>query len=414
MKKCMICVIVMICIIVTISSCDSADITSSNSSDEDTSIVVEISDDSRVASEQPGVIDLPWEIPEDIENPSQGLELSLTYTKEQGDVYVVTGIGTCEDTDLVIPSTVDGVPVVEIESRAFYGNKQIQSLYCGNRVTKIGDYAFGAASNLKKIIIPDSVVSIGDEAFCNSGVADLEIGDRVQEFGEGVFQMCGSLRSVKLPYCLTVLSENTFNFCSALTEVELSPNTVSIEKQAFEGAGLKSIKFPASVKTVAPNSFSAKVGFQGFEVDEENPYLCSVDGVLFSKDMAELIIVPKGKNGSYTVPNGVKIIDEMAFMDITYEVTLPDSVRTISESAFYGRYRGNYTLNIKKGLTFIDNFAFSSSEGRVTINFEGTKEEWNAIRKPEYWYQSYGGAGNQTITVNCSDGTLTFNYDPGY
>ena len=69
-------------------------------------------------------------------------------------------------------------------------------------------------------------------------------------------------------------------------------------------------------------------------------------------------------------------------------------------------------MNVKKGLTLIENYAFTCFGGSVTINFEGTKEEWNAIRKAEYWYAPYGGFDKQSTTVNCSDGTLTFDFDP--
>ena len=57
---------------------------------------------------------------------------------------------------------------------------------------------------------------------------------------------------------------------------------------------------------------------------------------------------------------------------------------------------------------------FSTANGSVTINFEGTKEEWNSIRKTDDWYLPYSGVGKQNTTVNCSDGQLIFNYDPGY
>ena len=353
-----------------------------------------------------------WEIPEDIENPSQGLELVESYSKEFGDCYIVVGIGTCEDVDIVIPSTVNGKPVLEIANSAFENNNNITSVYCGNRVTKIGKFAFRRCTRLKKVIIPDSVTSLCEESFAWSGVTNLTMSDRITTMERAVFTMCPSLKSVKLPYSLTSISNQTFAGCSVLADVELSPNIVSISYHAFVETALKSIMLPASLESVDPTAFESTM-LSSFEVDEQNPYLCSVDGVLYSKDMSTLIAYPQAR-GAYTVPDGVKMIDTGAFFKITYEVTLPDSTRTISEKAFFGHYQGHYTVNVKNGISFIDDFAFTCLEGRVTINFEGTKEEWNAIGKAECWYVPYEGFGSQNTTVKCSDGTLTFNYDPGY
>ena len=107
------------------------------------------------------------------------------------------------------------------------------------------------------------------------------------------------------------------------------------------------------------------------------------------------------------------MIDNGAFYRNAYtsfEVTLPDSIKTIGSSAFIMEYSCSLKVSIKKGLAYIDNYAFTCLYGIATINFEGTKEEWNAISKAEYWYAPYLGLGDQTIRVNCTDGALTFEY----
>ena len=358
-----------------------------------------------------GVIDLPWEIPEDIDNPSQGLELAKSYSKEYGDCYVVTGIGTCTDEDLVIPSTVDGIPVTEIADNAFYRNNKIKSVYCGNRVTKIGKNAFQECNHLKKVIIPDSVTTLCEQAFAVSGVEDVIMSDRITKMERAVFVDCDSLKSIELPFALTVLTQEMFQNCDLLKEAEMGPNVTDIERDVFASTSLNHIKLPAYVENVDPTSFKY-TQLQSFEVDKNNSYLCSVEGVLYSKDMSTLIAYPHAR-GNYIIPDGVKLIDTQAFYRDAYtslEVTLPDTMRTVNELAFHFDYAGDLIVNIKKGLSYIENFAFTVPEGKVTINFEGTKDEWNAIRKAEHWYVPYGGFGNQNTTVKCSDGNLTFNY----
>lgn len=351
---------------------------------------------------------LPWDIPEDIENPSQGLELAETYSKEFGDAYIVVGIGTCEDADIVIPSTVDGKPVVEIADSAFFGNNDIKSVYCGNRVTEIGKFAFQECKKLKKVIIPDSVTSLKEQAFAVSGVEDLTMSDRITIMERAVFLDCDSLESIKLPYSLMVLTQETFQSCDLLKDVKIGPNVTTIERDVFASTALKTIRLPASVQSVNATAFN-NTQLSSFEVDEDSAYYCTLDGVLYSKDLSILIAYPQLR-GNYTIPDGVKMIDTNAFYNINYEVTLPDSMRTISETAFFGKHRDTYIINIKKGVSFIENYAFTCFESRVMINFEGTEDEWNAIKKEEYWYAPYGGYGNQSTIVKCSDGNLTFNY----
>ena len=72
-----------------------------------------------------------------------------------------------------------------------------------------------------------------------------------------------------------------------------------------------------------------------FEVAEENPYLTAVDGVLFSRDLSEMINFPCGRGGTYTVPEGVRTIASTV-RDIggLTQVTFSDTVETIKVGAF--------------------------------------------------------------------------------
>ena len=80
---------------------------------------------------------------------------------------------------------------------------------------------------------------------------------------------------------------------------------------------------------------------EAFIVDEANQDYCSVGGVLFTKDMAELVAYPYGKTQiEYTVPDGVKRIGEYAFskIDNIYKINFPESLESIGGYAFYGIY----------------------------------------------------------------------------
>ena len=84
------------------------------------------------------------------------------------------------------------------------------------------------------------------------------------------------------------------------------------------------------------NSFSLCTKLESFSVDEDNTSLCSVDGILFSKDMTTLIRCPITKTGEYTVPETVQYIATTAFSSCSKitKITLPESILEIGDYAF--------------------------------------------------------------------------------
>ena len=93
---------------------------------------------------------------------SEGLSYMLS---NDGMYYIVSRIGTCSDTNIVIPNTYNDLPVKEIGASAFRECSSLTSVVIGNGVTSIGNGAFYNCSSLTSVVIPDSVTSIGDEAF---------------------------------------------------------------------------------------------------------------------------------------------------------------------------------------------------------------------------------------------------------
>ena len=97
-----------------------------------------------------------------VENASEGLSFELNDSKTG---YIVTGIGTCTDTEIIIPSKYNGLPVTSIGYYAFYECISLISIVIPNSVTSIDDRAFYYCVNLTSIEIPNSVTSIGLWAF---------------------------------------------------------------------------------------------------------------------------------------------------------------------------------------------------------------------------------------------------------
>ena len=131
---------------------------------------------------------------------------------------------------------------------------------------------------------------------------------------------------------------------------------------------LEYVKLPASLTYIESMVFDTIQVLTAVDVAAANPSYTSQNGILFNKDMTELLLYPSGKTeNSYTVPDGVEIIGEMAFHKnpVLKTVTLPDSVKEIGNTAFNSSVLE--TVNLGYGLETIDNYAFSNCKALESI-----------------------------------------------
>ena len=102
-------------------------------------------------------VPVSWDVYNDL-----GYSVGLEYTSNGDGTCYVSGIGTCTDTDIVIPTvSPDGETVIGIGNSAFYDCSSLTSVTIPDGVTYIGRSAFYFCTSLESIIIPDSVTNIG-------------------------------------------------------------------------------------------------------------------------------------------------------------------------------------------------------------------------------------------------------------
>ena len=103
-----------------------------------------------------------------------------------------------------------------------------------NSVTSIGDEAFENCKSLQSITIPNSVTSIGDEAFrsCDS-LQSITIPNSVTSIGDGAFYLCTSLQSITIPNSVTSIGDETFSDCYSLQSVTIPNSVTNIGDGAF-------------------------------------------------------------------------------------------------------------------------------------------------------------------------------------
>lgn len=164
-------------------------------------------------------------------------------------------------------------------------------------------------------------------------------------------------------------------------ELDGKPVTEIKDFSLFNAESLKTIYIGKNVETIGEWSMTNNQHLEKFVVDEENPYFCSVDGVLFTKDMKTIVYFPPAKDiefnkygdaqnkTTYAIPEGVEIIRSKAFYKCYYveDITIPSTVKRIEEKAFH-RTAALYQITLPEGLEYIgkDAFAYCFSENYET------------------------------------------------
>ncbi len=127
----------------------------------------------------------------------------------------------------------------------------------GYSVTAIGNYAFKGCWSLENVTIPDSVISIGSGAFSNcSCLISIDIPNSVTSIGNSAFFYCESLNSVTLPKNIKVIKYMMFENCINLEKVIIPDGVTSIEFDAFDRCtSLTHITIPNSITEIGHSAF---------------------------------------------------------------------------------------------------------------------------------------------------------------
>ena len=269
--------------------------------------------------------------------PATG-SLGLAYElNSNGTAYIVTGIGTCEDSVVYIPEVYNGLRVTEIARRAFYDCATMTEITIPASITTIGTQIFYKAENLHTVYYNSTYGSSDNPFFSQSSVKKIVFG--------------GKTVPGYILYDRTVA-----------VDVVVSNNVTSIGGSAFEGCkGLNSIVIPDSVTSIGSSAFSGCKGLKDVYITDVEAWLnISFDGYYSHPNCygSLHILDENGKEVTdLVIPNSVTRIDEYAFNNCTglTSIVIPDSVKSIGDDAFLG-CNGALTIYGAKG-SYAETFA---------------------------------------------------------
>ena len=143
-----------------------------------------------------------------------------------------------------------------ISDAAFAQCSSLNSVVIGDSVVSIGNQAFHNTS-LRSIVIPDNVTTIGEDAFslCYS-LTSVAVGENVSTIGDWAFKGCDSLTSIVIPDSVTSIGDKVFSNCNNITSVKIGSSTTTVGYGAFENCtSLTSIVIPTSVTSIGETAF---------------------------------------------------------------------------------------------------------------------------------------------------------------
>ncbi len=169
---------------------------------------------------------------------------------------------------------------------------------------------------------------------------------------------------------VTGIDTRAFQNCAGLTDITIPSSITRIGEAAFEFChGLTRVTVPATVTSMGGNPFGGCHRLLSVSVDAANPaYVSNADGILFTKDLAELVCYPASKTGDYVIPNGVARLGRGAFLfcpQLT-RVVIPNSVTNIGDCVFFICPRLTQVV-IPESVTRIGMQAFESCNGLTEL-----------------------------------------------
>lgn len=339
---------------------------------------------------EPPVTDEETNVLTVIYDGSEGLEYQM---HPDGKTAMFIGFGTCTDENVVIASTYNGVPVTEMHNDRYYsgvpayqnGSVYAKSIKVSETVESIYSGVFEVCPNLKSVYIGENVKYLRPFNPNNKNDRNLEE--------------------------IIVHPDNRYFFVKGNCLIETQSKTLIVSYQEAV------IPDDGSVRTIGALAFSF-YPYKNIVIPEG---IRNIDSLAFAASSLESVVLPKSlkklADNAFVDCKELKRVDFNGYTEVPYgmfhnarsltEVVGLENITAIGDYAFTG-CDSLEEITLGAGLTEIGHQAFYANFNLKTINFAGTVEQWNAVKKGVGWNTLMDEPDSQAKIpvelINCSDG----------
>ena len=244
-------------------------------------------------------------------------------------------------------------------------------------VKGIDNLAFINSTGMTSVKLPDEITQIGDQAFSHcSSLSEITLPAKLQRIADFAFEYCENLSTITIPASVTQIGYAAFMYCRELTEIQVQdgnpiytaddgilyskdlrllvhypaskpeteftlPESVQIVPDgAFSPQYyLQTVNINAALSSVTNGLFAECASLSQINVSPDNGNLASIDGVLYDKNLTQLLQFPLlHESSSLTLPETVTSLADLSLLGASYlhELEMPASLTEIGTFALAG------------------------------------------------------------------------------
>ncbi len=337
----------------------------------------------------------------------ENIPASISFNvNEEGVLTSVEGISEINN-EVVIPSRVNDIDVIEIGDKVFadnlfikklvipesvkslgnkmcYGAKNLEEVVLPNNITVIPDYAFENCSSLTNINIPTSLVQIRANAFSQTALKEFIAPEslkeiwlyafkdtkelrnvelkNVTEIGDMVFENCEKLEFIVIPETLEEIGTGVFGGCSSLQDIDLPNKPLALDYNTFYGSAYYEDKSNWENGVLYVDNYLLAINSDFLNLSEyevkEGTIAIAINAFLNNaKNLTKI-----------TLPEGLKLIGDKAFSSLykLESVNIPSSVDTIGYNAFASTGISNNSTNWSDNGLYIDGWLVNVQNTKIS------------------------------------------------
>ena len=224
---------------------------------------------------------------------------------------------------------------ISFGKETFSGCSRLYNVSLPENMTVVGSGMFKNCFSLKSLEIPNTVTTVLERAFQNSGIEDITLPDGITKIYKNTFEGCQSLEYIEIPDSVNHIENFAFQNCKNLKEIKFPKNLKSIGESAFISTALENIEFPEGTLSLGSNAFN----------------YCN-------------------KLKSVYIPDSVRKIESLCFTDCENleTVRLPENMVYLENQVFCG-CKSLSRINLPKDLEVIYGYAFYNCESLKEVIF---------------------------------------------